>query len=85
MTKAADFRKPILVSDGHLMAERIRKFELGEVVPEGDQVAVDTALQKMLAPSYYSDLAKRAKWDEYNQIHSSKQLVRSFQELLPNL
>jgi hypothetical protein len=81
LTKAAYFRKPIIVSDGYLMAERVRKFELGEVVPEGDQVAVDTALQKMLAPSYYSDLAKRAKWDEYNQIHSSKQLLKSFKEL----
>lgn len=85
MTKAAYFRKPLLVSDGYLMAERVRKFELGEVVAEGDQVAVDTTLQKMLAPSYYAELEKRAKWDEYNQIHSSQQLLKSFRELLSNM
>jgi glycosyltransferase involved in cell wall biosynthesis len=85
MTKAAHFRKPIVVSDGYLMAERVRKFELGEIVPEGDQAGFDMALQKMLAPSYYAELEKRAKWDEYSQTHSSKQLVKSFNELLSNL
>ncbi len=81
MTKAVHFRKPILVSDGYLMAERVRKFELGEVVPEGDQNAINAALTKMLQPSYYAELEKRAKWDEYNQIHSSQQLLKSFKEL----
>jgi len=85
LTKAAYFRKPILVSDGYLMAERVRKFELGEVVPEGDQNAINATLQKMLQPSYYAELEKRAKWDEYNQIHSSHKLVKSFKELFSNL
>lgn len=35
MTKAAYFEKPILVSDGHLMAERVRDHKLGAIVPEG--------------------------------------------------
>lgn len=35
MTKAARFRKPLLVSDGFLMAERVRKHRLGGIVPEG--------------------------------------------------
>jgi glycosyltransferase involved in cell wall biosynthesis len=85
LTKAAYFRKPIIVSDGYLMAERVRKFELGEVVPEGDQNAINDTLQKMLQPSYYAELEKRAKWDEYNQIHSSQQLLKSFKELFSNL
>lgn len=35
MTKAAYFQKPVLVSDGYLMAERVRQFRLGAIVPEG--------------------------------------------------
>lgn len=35
MTKAAFFRKPLVVSDGFLMAERVRKHRLGKIVPEG--------------------------------------------------
>jgi hypothetical protein len=35
MTKAALLERPIVVSDGHLMAERVRKYHLGSIVPEG--------------------------------------------------
>lgn len=35
MTKAAFFGKPLVVSDGFLMAERVRRHRLGRIVPEG--------------------------------------------------
>ncbi len=35
MTKAAMLGRPLVVSDGYLMAERVRKYRLGAVVPEG--------------------------------------------------
>lgn len=35
MTKAAFLERPLVVSDGYLMAERVRKYRLGAIVPEG--------------------------------------------------
>lgn len=40
MTKAAFFHRPIIVSEGHLMAERVRKYQTGKIVPEGDVDAI---------------------------------------------
>lgn len=35
MSKAALVHRPLIVSDGYLMAERVRKYRLGTIVPEG--------------------------------------------------
>jgi hypothetical protein len=35
MTKAAMLERPLVVSDGYLMAERVKKYKLGACVPEG--------------------------------------------------
>jgi hypothetical protein len=48
LTKAAFLRKPVVVSDGYLMAERVRRFALGEIVQEGDSEGVAMAIQRLL-------------------------------------
>lgn len=47
MTKAAMLERPILVSDGHLMAERVRKWRLGAVVPEGSAEAMIVEIRRL--------------------------------------
>lgn len=74
LTKAALFERPVLVSDGHLMAERVRAFALGEVVPEGDVDAMVPALRRMLEPGYRASLKQRAKWEDYRALHSAARL-----------
>lgn len=49
MTKAALFGKPVVVSDGYLMAERVREYVLGAVVPEGDQAAIGAAVRGVVS------------------------------------
>jgi glycosyltransferase involved in cell wall biosynthesis len=85
VTKAAFLERPIVVSDGYLMAERVRKYGLGEVVPEGDLEALVAAIQKMLQPDYYNNLCKRARWDEYRRDHSVERLNEVFKELVATL
>jgi glycosyltransferase involved in cell wall biosynthesis len=75
LTKAAAFKRPIIVSDGFLMAERVRKYNLGEVVPENDPQALASAVERMLHPDYYPELKSRAKWQEYCAAHSFEALV----------
>jgi hypothetical protein len=38
MTKSAQYRKPIVVSEKYLMGERVRKYELGYALPEREIV-----------------------------------------------
>lgn len=49
MTKAAYFRRPIIVSNGFLMAERVRLHKTGRIVPEGDVAAIVSAISELLA------------------------------------
>jgi hypothetical protein len=85
LTKAAVFKRPIVVSEGYLMAERVRKYGLGEVVSEGDVEALVAAIQKMIQPDYYNNLCKRARWDEYRRDHSVERLNEVFKELVATL
>jgi hypothetical protein len=82
LTKAAVFERPMLVSDGYLMAERVRGFGLGEVVAEGDVEASVEALVKMLEPDYYPKMVTTARWAEYRTLHSQDRLERVFRDLL---
>ena len=82
LTKAAVFERPIVVSDGYLMAERVRKFKLGEVIPEGNAEAPVAALRRMLASGYLEELRGRARWKDYREAHSVEQLSKVFSELV---
>lgn len=49
VTKAALLKKPLVVSDNGVMAERVRGFQLGVVVPQGDVSATEDAIGVLLA------------------------------------
>lgn len=82
LTKAAVFERPVLVSDGYLMAERVRGYGLGEVVPEGDTEAAVEALVRMLKPGYAGSLQSRARWSDYRQRHSRARLSDVIREVV---
>jgi glycosyltransferase involved in cell wall biosynthesis len=85
LTKVAEFERPIVVSDGFLMAERVREFGLGEIVAEGDVSGLSQALRLMAAPDYFGQLKKRARWAEYRSMHSAERLPASFNHILESL
>ena len=82
LTKAAVFERPILVSNGHLMGERVQRFRLGEVVPEGDVGRIVATLERMLAAGYPDSLRQRAKWAEYREAHSVGRLAEVVRDLI---
>ena len=85
LRKLPFFERPIVVSEGYLMAERVRKYGLGEVVPEGDVEALVAAIQKMVQPGYYENLRSEARWAEYRQAHSIERLNEVFREFVATL
>lgn len=82
LTKAAVFKKPVIVSDGYVMAERVREYGLGEVVTEGDAEGIAKTLRRMLADGYSENLESRARWDEYHSVHAVERLPECFEQLL---
>lgn len=82
LTKCAYFQKPVIVSDGSLMAARVREFRMGEVVAEGDVEAAEAAILRITEdiPSWIK--ANQPRWEDYRKIHSFQTLRGSFDELI---
>jgi hypothetical protein len=82
LTKAAFLERPIVVSEGHVMAERVRRYQMGEVIPEGSADELVRALQHMVQPGYREELSRRARWKDYQEAHSLSRLDSVMRELL---
>ena len=82
LTKAAFLKKPVIVSDGFLMAERVRRFNMGEIIPEGNTEALLTAILKIARDPQAWIAGNKPKWVEYCNEHSFKRLKVSFKQLL---
>jgi glycosyltransferase involved in cell wall biosynthesis len=80
LTKAAILRKPVIVSEGHLMAERVRRYGLGMTVPQDDVEAVVKAILRLTPPSPPAEVPPR--WDDYAALHSYGRLREAFGEIL---
>jgi hypothetical protein len=78
MTKAAFYRKPILVSDGYLMAERTRMHRLGAIVPEGSVSDVVEQIRYLCDHGGKSD----ADYEGYYAKHSPEALKQALQKVL---
>jgi glycosyltransferase involved in cell wall biosynthesis len=74
LAKAALFEKPVVVSDGHLMARRVRDYRLGEVVPQDDPQAILTALLGITRNPTAWRSRMRPRWAEYRNAHSVARL-----------
>jgi hypothetical protein len=84
LTKAAIFQKPIIVSEGYLMAERVRKYQMGEIVPEGDVEAAGRAIREIIKDQGAWLSRRCPKWQEYHESHCYTRLKGSFTKLLSN-
>ena len=82
LTKTAFLKKPIIVSDGYVMAERVREYELGEVVTEGNVDKIVETINSMLVDGYADELNARARWEDYQAVHSRDRLPKCFEQLL---
>ncbi len=73
--KAAAFAKPVVVSDGHLMARRVRAYRLGEVVPQRDAAAVAEAILRLIGRESDAGRGDPERLREaYLRTHSEKAL-----------
>lgn len=81
LTKAAVFKKSVIVTDGFCMAQRVKKFQLGVCISEGDIAGCIKALEIL------SDRASHFKgivpdFASYHRLHSVEQVRTVFQTIL---
>lgn len=80
LTKAAHFRRPVLVSAGRVMAAHTERFNLGEVIDAEDTGAALAALRRVLAaPSAGRDFAG------FSALNAESRLARTAAELKESL
>jgi hypothetical protein len=82
LTKAAVFRRPVVVSEGHLMAERVRRHGMGLTVGQDDVEGIVQAILRLSAPAVADAGRPEPRWDEYAALHSYDRLGAAFAELV---
>lgn len=82
LTKAALIRKPIIVSEGHEMARRVREYRLGEVVTQNDEESIINAIHTITDDYEKWVENKQPRWDDYLQAHSHSALLSNIRGLL---
>jgi glycosyltransferase involved in cell wall biosynthesis len=81
LTKAAVLQKPIIVSDGLLMAERVRRFRMGEIIPQDDPGAACTAILNIVKDLDGWIARQQPAWHTYRKQHSFHTLKSAFSEM----
>jgi hypothetical protein len=82
LTKAAVLHKPIVVSEGLLMAERVRRFRLGEITPQDDAESAAAAILRIAQDAEGWVEKHQPAWEDYRQQHSFEALKSAFSEML---
>jgi hypothetical protein len=74
LTKAAAFKKFVLVNEGYLMAERIRNYQIGLVMEKNIELDLNVLHEstKKLCPQF----------EEYFQLHSVGKLKSVLESIL---
>lgn len=85
LTKAAIFKKPVIVSQGYVMSQRVETFNLGLTIPEGSPDDCILALSQLTLsleanqPSINSQLG----FERYSTLSSTERVRDTFLQLIP--
>lgn len=82
LTKAAVFRKPVIVSEGFCMAKRVQRFQFGVAIPEGNVDECIRAIQLLYDSSVTGTCPLMFDFDGYKQLHSTERLGQIFKSML---
>ena len=82
LTKAAVFRKPVIVSEGYCMGERVEKYRLGLTIPEGNVDRCVEAIHCLCEGKDYDGKPLEPDYERFCNIHSQNALVIAFEKVL---
>ena len=78
LSKAAYFEKPILVSEAHLMGERVKRYKIGYAVKEDDVDSIRQGLAELESSPDFGDGFKAYRQD-FNLDNAAQRLARFMQ------
>jgi len=79
LTKAAYFKKPVIVTEGYCMAERVIKYRLGAVVKENHPEESERAIRTLVANLPVNDCSG---FEEYYSNHTEGRLRECFESVI---
>jgi glycosyltransferase involved in cell wall biosynthesis len=85
LTKAAVFKKPVIVSEGFCMDERVKKYNLGVSIAEGDVNRCIEALAYLRSELDANFSHLKPDFEEYASIQSVEKLRTSLSAICGNL
>lgn len=84
LTKAAIFKKPVVVSNKFCMGKRVREFGLGLAINEGDTLQCIEALHQLGYPEV--DIVEQTRdFEGYKRLHSIEQLYAVFSTIVDTI
>jgi hypothetical protein len=81
--KAAGLRRPMIVSDGYLLGDRVSRYRLGRVIPQRDVDATLVAIRETVLNKDCSGFESGAS--EYLDVHSTARLKQAMDEMLSSI
>ena len=78
LTKAAFFKIPVIVGQGYLLEERIREYDLGEVVDEHDPDSILAAVRNLTKEDFWETKPECERFREKFSNEAFTQHLRSF-------
>lgn len=83
LTKAALLRKPVVVNQGYVVAQRTEKYGLGIAVSDGGDIEqIESAIDSLLEGNQLDGQPLTPQYDTYYALHSFDHLKTTLQELM---
>ena len=82
LTKAAVFKKPVIVSKGYCMGKRVEEYKLGVTVNEDDLEQIVEAAKYLIDKTNRDKLIEQAEFDEYHTLHKLPMLEQALSKML---
>jgi len=81
LTKAALFNRFVIVNDGYLMAERVKKFQTGIAIKQGNDVEILNAIESLSQGKGVDGNKLKPNFEGYFSEHSQKKLGNTLSEI----
>lgn len=82
LTKAALFKKPLIVSKGYLMEERVAKYNMGIAINENDPEMFLSAIKHLAANTDLNGKPLMPQYDAYYNQHTYNRLKQALVEMV---
>ena len=82
LTKAAVFKKPVIVSKEYCMGKRVEEYKLGITVAEGKLAEILEAVKYLIDVRNRETLMERAEFDQYHALNNLSMLEQTLCKML---